>query len=366
MIFDLMKFEWRKVWQQRMVWLLLCLVMVGGVLFSIGRMGMPWTERTNAPFEGNLTKDLIRQAELGEERLSSARSMNASERVQYGVYEEVLRAAELDGTQEERVRELRSRAESSSSELERRELMQQAALLAKVDYRHVGNYRTLDQFLVFLGTGGYALIAVILILVTATSYSRESQVGVSQLLYSSKHGRKTLLTAKLSLSTLLVTGVILLYNAIQWILFFRNPSGWALSIQNVYTDSPYPLTLGQLYLIAVLMQWLVGLSLIVTFTFLSLLIRHVLAVVILASIWLLGPFFLESLFLGPMVGETTRSLLYLTQGQSLMVFVLFREYASIPMFGHPVILPLVVLAVSVGTILLLGWGCYRLVARRSA
>lgn len=48
--------------------------------------------------------------------------------------------------------------------------------------------------------------------------------------------------------------------------------------------SPYPLTLGHLYLylIAMLMQWLLGL------------------------------FFIESLFLGRMVGDTIRSLLYLT------------------------------------------------------
>lgn len=92
-------------------------------------------------FEGELTNDFIRQAkERG--RLSSSRSMNASERVQYGVYEEVLLTAELDKTQADCVSELRSRAQSSFYELGRRELMQQAALLAKVDYRHVGNYRT--------------------------------------------------------------------------------------------------------------------------------------------------------------------------------------------------------------------------------
>lgn len=107
-----------------------------------------------------------------------------------------------------------------------------------------------------------------MILITATSYSKESQVDDSQLLYSSKHGRSMILTAKLLLSIVLITGTILLYNAIQWILFFQNPSGWALCIQNVYADSSYLLTLDHLYLVAMLMQWLVGLSLIVTFTFL--------------------------------------------------------------------------------------------------
>lgn len=366
MIFRLMKFEWQKIRQHRMIWLLFCLVLIGGIVFSIQRMGMPWVERTNAPFEGKLTNELIRQAQEEKERLSSARSMNASERRQYGIYEEVLQTAELNKIQVKRVKALHKQAQSSSSELEKRELIQQASLLSKVDYQHVGNYRSLDQLLVFLGTGGYALIAVILILITATNYSREAQGGISQLLYSSKYGRKTLLTAKLLLSTLLITGTILLYNIIQWILFFRNPSGWSLAIQNIYPDSPYPLTFGQLYLIAVLIQWLVSISLIVTFTFLSMLIRHVLVAILVSSVWLLGPFFIESLFFGPMVGEKILSLLYLTQGQSLMVFLLFRDYATISIFGYPIILPILVGAFSVGVTLLFGWGCYRLVSRQSA
>ncbi|WP_426355480.1 ABC transporter permease subunit [Exiguobacterium sp. R-39] len=366
MIFRLVKFEWQKIRQHRMIWLLFCLVLIGGIVFSVGRMGMPWVERTNAPFEGKLTNDLISQAKEEKKRLNSAQSMTALERKKYSIYEDVLQTAELNKTQVKRIKALRSQAQASSSELKKRKLMQQASLLSKVDYQHVGNYRTLDQLLVFLGTGGYALIGVILILITSTTYSREAQMGVSQLLYSSKNGRKTLLTAKLLLSTLLITGTILLYNIIQWILFFRNPSGWELSIQNIYPDSPYPLTLGQLYLIAVLMQWLVSLSLIVTFTFLSLLVRHVLVVILLSSVWLLGPFFIESLFFGPMVGENILSLLYLTQGQSLMIFVLFRDYATISIFGYPIILPILVVAFSVGVILLFGWGCYRLVSRQSA
>ena len=362
---ELLKIEWQKVKQQKMVWVLLCLVFGVSLIFSFSRMGLPGTERTNAPFEGKLTKDFVQLATEGEKRVTKNGITKAEQR-EHDIYSQILKADGRHQSQSQRVDELRQEARSATSDIKKRKLEQEASLLAKIDYQHVGNYRTLDQFIVFLGVGGFALLAIVLTLVTATSYSREAQTGMLQLLYSSKHGRKDVLTAKLALSILLVTGIILVYNIVQWLLFFRQSSGWELPIQFNYHDSPYPLTFGQLYLLAILMQWLVGISLVMTFTFFSLLVRHVLAVLILASIWLIGPFILEKFFGGIMASETIRSLLLLTQGQSLMVFVLFRDYLAIPVFGQPIILPVVVIASSIGTILMFGWGCYKLVSRQSA
>ncbi len=362
---DLLKVEWQKVKQQKMVWVLLCLVFIVGLIFSFSRMGLPGTERTNAPFEGKLTRDFVQLATEGEKRVTKNGITKAEQR-EHDIYLQILKADGRHQSQSQRVDELRQQARSATSDIKKRKLEQEASLLAKIDYQHVGNYRTLDQFIVFLGVGGFALLAIVLTLVTATSYSREAQTGMLKLLYSSKHGRKDVLTAKLALSILLVTGVILVYNIVQWLLFFRQSSGWELPIQFNYHESPYPLTFGQLYLLAILIQWLVGISLVMTFTFFSLLVRQVLAVLILASIWLIGPFVLEKFFGGIMASETIRSLLLLTQGQSLMVFVLFRDYLAIPVFGQPIILPVVVIASSIGTILLFGWGCYKLVSRQSA
>ncbi|WP_214769503.1 ABC transporter permease subunit [Exiguobacterium sp. s39] len=362
---DLLKVEWQKVKQQKMVWVLLCLVFIVGLIFSFSRMGLPGTERTNAPFEGKLTRDFVQLATEGEKRVTKNGITKAEQR-EHDIYLQILKADGRHQSQSQRVDELRQEARLATSDIKKRKLEQEASLLAKIDYQHVGNYRTLDQFIVFLGVGGFALLAIVLTLVTATSFSREAQTGMLQLLYSSKHGRKDVLTAKLALSILLVTGIILVYNIVQWLLFFRQSSGWELPIQFNYHDSPYPLTFGQLYLLAILMQWLVGISLVMTFTFFSLLIRHVLAVLILASICLIGPFILEKFFGGIMASETIRSLLLLTQGQSLMVFVLFRDYLAVPVFGQPIILPVVVIASSIGTILLFGWGCYKLVSRQSA
>lgn len=361
---ELLKVEWQKVKQQKMVWVLLSLVFSVGLIFSFGRMGLPGTERTNAPFEGKLTRDFVKQATEGKKRLMK-NDITKAEQDEYGIYLQVLEAERSHRLQSRYIDELRQEARSTTSDVKKRKLEQEASLLAKIDYQHVGNFQTLDQFIVFLGVGGFALLAIVLTLVTATSYSREAQTGMLQLLYSAKHGRKDVLTAKLTLSILLVTGVILVYNIVQWLLFFRQSSGWELPIQFNYHESPYPLTFGQLYLLAILMQWLVGVSLVMTFTFFSLLVRHVLAVLILASIWLIGPFVLEKFFGGIMASETIRSLLLLTQGQSLMVFVLFRDYLAIPVFGQPIILPIVVIASSIATIFLFGWGCYKLVSRQS-
>lgn len=361
---ELLKMEWQKVKQQRMVWVLLCLVFVVGLIFSFGRMGLPGTERTNAPFEGKLTRDFVQQAKAGEKRLMKNDITNA-EQDEYGIYLQVLKAERSHRLQSQSIDELRQEARSTTSDVNKRKLEQEASLLAKIDYRRVGNFQTLDQFIVFLGIGGFALLAIVLTLVTATSYSREAQTGVLQLLYSSKHGRKDVLTAKLALSILLVTGIILFYNIVQWLLFFRQSSGWELPIQFSYHDSPYPLTFGQLYLLAILMQWLVSISLVMTFTLFSLLVRHVLAVLILASVWLISPFVLEKIVGGIVAGETIRSLLLLTQGQSLMVFVLFQDYLAVPVFGQPIVLPVVVIASSITTIFLFGWGCYKLVSRQS-
>ena len=362
---DLLKVEWQKVKQQKMVWVLLCLVFIVGLIFSFSRMGLPGTERTNAPFEGKLTRDFVQLATEGEKRVTKNGITKAEQR-EHDIYLQILKADGRHQSQSQRVDELRQEARSATSDIKKRKLEQEASLLAKIDYQHVGNYRTLDQFIVFLGVGGFALLAIVLTLVTATSYSREAQTGMLQLLYSSKHGRKDVLTAKLTLSILLVTGIILVYNIVQWLLFFRQSSGWELPIQFNYHDSPYPLTFGQLYLLAILMQWLVAVSLVMTFTFFSLLVRQVLAVLILASIWLISPFVLEKFFGGIMASETIRSLLLLTQGQSLMVFVLFKDYLAVPVFGQPITLPVVVIASSITTIFLFGWGCYKLVSRQSA
>lgn len=44
----------------------------------------------------------------------------------------------------------------------------------------------------------------------------------------------------------------------------------------------------------------------------------------------------------------------------------FLTYLAVPVFGQPIVLPVVVIACSIGTILLFGWGCYKLVSRQSA
>nr|WP_255366256.1 ABC transporter permease subunit [Exiguobacterium sp. KRL4] len=363
---ELVRFEFYKVFQQRFLWVMLILVFCVGLVISFQRMGLSNAERINKGFEGELTSEMVQRAESGIASFKKSSDITLADLKQNGTYATVLSAEENDRNQAQRVASLRKKATNATSSYESYQYGLQADLMESIDYRPVGNYQTFEQLITFLGTGGYALLAVILILGTAVSISNEYQTGVVSYLYSSSYGRKQLLTAKLIVSVALITGIILIYNLVQLLCFFRGYPGWNIAIQFVYNDSPYPLSMSELYGIAILYQWLIAISLVIVVLFLSMLIKQTVVAIFLSGLIIGGPFLVESLVFNSMTPTSVRTLLQFTQGQSLSVYVLFREYVTVNVFGYPVLLPIAVLVVTLITTLILIKLMYRVIGRRMA
>lgn len=363
---ELVRFECYKLFQQRFLWLLLLVILIVGVYFSVQRMGWPWMDRVNTGFEGKLTSEMIERAQAGSEAYFKKTDPTAEEKKQNASYNNVLKAASAYDKQSNDVSSLRQEGEEASTVYEKRQFSLQADLTEAIDYRPVGNYQTFDQLLTFSGTGGYALLAVVLILGTTVSFSSEYQTGVAAYLYSSRHGRKQLLTAKLMVSVALVTGTILIYNLVQLLCFFRGHSGWDIPIQAAYGKSPYPLTFAELYGISVLYQWVVAVSLVIVLLFLSMLIRQTVVAVFLGGLIVGGPFLIETVLFNTETPAFMWTLVKFTQGQALSVYVLFREYVTVNLFGYPVLLPVAVLVITLVMTLLVVKLMYQVIGRKMA
>ena len=363
---ELVRFECYKLFQQRFLWVLLLVILIAGLYFSVQRMEWPWADRVNTGFEGNLTSEMIARAEAGSKAYVKKTDPTAEEKKQNASYHNVLEAASANDRQSKVVSSLRQEGEEASTVYEKRHFSLQADLTEAIDYRPVGNYQTFDQLLTFSGTGGYALLAVVLIFGTAVSFSNEYQTGVAAYLYSSRHGRKQLLTAKLLVSVALVTATIVIYNLVQLLCFFRGHSGWDIPIQAAYGNSPYPLTFAELYGISVLYQWVIAVSLVIVLLFLSMLIKQTVVAVFLDGLIVGGPFLIETVLFNTETPAFMWTLVKFTQGQALSVYVLFREYVTVNIFGYPVLLPVAVLVVTLITTLILIKLMYRVIGRRMA
>ncbi len=90
-----------------------------------------------------------------------------AEQDEYGIYLQVLKAERSHRLQSQYIDELRQEARSTTSDVKKRKLEQEASLACEDRLSTVGNFQTIDQFIVFLGVGGFALLAIVLTLVTA-------------------------------------------------------------------------------------------------------------------------------------------------------------------------------------------------------
>ncbi|MGM7684951.1 ABC transporter permease [Cytobacillus sp. Hm23] len=94
---------------------------------------------------------------------------------------------------------------------------------------------------------GYAtyFTGLIMLVGLASVFVNETSTGMDQLIYSTRHGRKIIVTAKIIAATVLILVITL-----SWVIFdvlmntyIYGTSGWSSSIQNLgYPQSPYSLT----------------------------------------------------------------------------------------------------------------------------
>lgn len=145
-----------------------------------------------------------------------------------------------------------------------------------------------DVFLVDIQTVTLMLFFIIVICI-APIFAYEHSTGVSQLILTSKHGKRKLIAAKILAASsfcLLVSSAILLIRFFVSMAVF-GADGWSSAFQLTFHLSPYPITLGQASIIAGLNTLARSLMFGAVLLFLSAKLKSSFGVMIGGSAWII-------------------------------------------------------------------------------
>jgi len=198
----------------------------------------------------------------------------------------------------------------------------------------------------FIKTFGFVFFGAMLLIGLAPLFSEEYSIGTDSFLQTAKHGKRTLVTAKLmaaGLYVLVIEGILQVFNAASTLPFY-GIQGLNYPIQSIpLYYAPFHLVIWQYMIVAVIIQLIGGWAFAAAMALISSLSRSSLISFFVSAGVFLVPELLHMLLQKNWV-ETVMNFSYtgLTQ-----VSRLFNTFLAYNLFGHPVLYPALVIPLAI-------------------
>ena len=188
------------------------------------------------------------------------------------------------------------------------------------------------------------MVSFIVCICIAPVFANEYQTGADSIILSSKYGKNRVISAKI-LSSIVFTTIIyavamLLFTAFT--LLFHGTSGWNAPFQLISFNSPYPLTIGQVYLLGLAIAYVVVISIMSITLLFSALMKTSFSVIIIGALYIFVPMFLPSGKAASFINDT----LALLPAKAMDIFSVFSVYGAYNMFGNITPLPVMIVIFS--------------------
>lgn len=254
---------------------------------------------------------------------------------------------------------------------EERDRALHTSMLEQINLNTIRYHIPAEKTVMFTNQTGVAVLLSPLLLLIAFIYTKERVSGVDQYQLPAVNGRTKLLTAKLFAGSIFLTGISLVVHlAILGLASYRfGTIDWSapMQVMDGLTDSPYPFSIGQYWLVSfgyqtfvliVLGIWILGISF-----FAKTAIQAVLWSSILIGVPLLYQFVISGTFF-PETKFFEQGILFFPS-RALLNGEVFKTYQTINL-GIPLLLPVAILLMQLVVTLIVLKFLYQISRKRQA
>lgn len=244
---------------------------------------------------------------------------------------------------------------SDKNSYEYKKAIKQLSMLEKAGEPQF-RYKFFWDKLFFLMTKMSFLLGILIMFILSGIVSKEFSSGMGSVIVSSKYGFRRLKIVKMQAAAIVSAGFIIIENLLWFLILIMCGSahGWDAKINTIYmiyAFSPYSINMLQYFLICVLFQILSVLFSVALMTFLSSHIENSLISFLIGGVALLFGGFVSLLT----YGSSDNPIIDLSLYNAMSVERMFTDYKVYNLFGNPVLLPYIMIALLVAGTAIFSW-----------
>ncbi|MGX8238731.1 hypothetical protein [Exiguobacterium undae] len=226
------------------------------------------------------------------------------------------------------------------------------SLLEQINLDTIQYHIPAEKAVTFTTQAGVAVLLFPLLLLIAFIYSKERVSGVDQYQLPAVNGRTKLLTAKLLAGSIFLTGISLVVHlgilGLVWYRFGTIDWSAPMQVMDGLTNSPYPFSIGQYWLVSFGYQTFVLIVLGIWVLAISFFAKTAIQAILWSSILMGVPLLYQFVISGTFFPETKvfeQGILFFPS-RALLTGEVFKTYQTINL-GIPLLLPAAILLVQV-------------------
>lgn len=276
-------------------------------------------------------------------------SISLKDQAARSVYTSVVRTGgymdSFEGRKDHLLEESRS---SSESAYKKKVATKELQMIQKLDQPYgYYNLTAWSSTVDFVNTLGFLILTILIVLGLSPVFADEHSQKIAPFIYSTKHGKRKLVTAKILASFTYITFLFVWLHAINVVLKiieYKALVDGNVSLQNLYlfVHSPFVLTIWQYYGVALGIQLFAAFVIGLLVLFLSIITRNAMLTFFIGGVMIGTPFIFRQLGLEQPFIEIIIKFSY---AELMRIKGLFEQFYTFNLFGEPVLYPYLLISI---------------------
>lgn len=218
-------------------------------------------------------------------------------------------------------------------------------MLESIDFQNFYYQWPAEQMQDYINTDGFIFLGALILIGLSSMFTRESSSGVDQYILSARHGRRTIVHAKLLAALIFVCCVTLFslsFDLLYWMMTAGN-YGWLADIHSIpkYYESPYSMTMLPFFLLKAGFHLFAGCMLAIFVLFVSAISKNTFISFAAAGFIFGFPIAAETFVGEDLLPSWLLNIFPFTWSAAMQVDDLLSTSRTVNVFGYPVLYPFV-------------------------
>lgn len=369
---SLLSFELYKIYRQKSIYIAL-IILLGLITVNLIVHATSDNSSYYKDWEGELTQEKVDRAQaenaiIMDKMESEKETLTDQEKAMSGLYKKIRNLHNLEAQRLSGVEYFHSLEEKEIGGYVQRqnELLLKMFESYKIDQIYYS--RAPSEMIDFVNVFSILISGSLILVGLASIFSNEYATGMDQFQFSSRFGRKQVVTAKIISSMIYVVSIVfvwVLYNLIlRFVTYGGGVDGFKSPLQEVfkYRSSTYGYDLGNYILVQIGMHLLGALGFALIVMLISAFCRHTIMSFLISGFIFGLPIAVRSIFDLPM--PWLNKILEFSYTDVMRVEELFMEFKTINLFGQPILYPIVAIVVTIVLSMASVWLLYYTMRRK--